>query len=65
MLGQALAYAPNVNSAIISAGRLLDLFKRVPKMENCAPSPFNAVEVLSFTFKHYDFNNCKFKQYNN
>uniref|UniRef100_T1GYN9 ABC-type xenobiotic transporter n=1 Tax=Megaselia scalaris TaxID=36166 RepID=T1GYN9_MEGSC len=57
-LGQALAYAPNVNSAIISAGRLLDLFKRVPKMENCAPSPFNAVEKIEGDIK---YENIEFK----
>lgn len=37
MLGQALAYAPNVNSAIISAGRLMKVLDRQPKIHN--PSP--------------------------
>ncbi|KFB50603.1 AGAP005639-PA-like protein [Anopheles sinensis] len=34
MLGQALAYAPNVNSAVLSAGRLMKLFDRTPRMHN-------------------------------
>ncbi|XP_052872873.1 multidrug resistance protein homolog 49 isoform X1 [Anopheles cruzii] len=34
MLGQALAYAPNVNSAILSAGRLMKLLDRTPRMHN-------------------------------
>lgn len=41
MLGQALAYAPNVNSAIISAGRLFKLLDRVPKVTSPAPRPYN------------------------
>lgn len=45
MLGQALAYAPNVNSAIISAGRITELFNRVPKIENKTPNPYNSAEV--------------------
>jgi len=32
MLGQALAYAPNVNSAIISAGRIMRILDRKSKM---------------------------------
>lgn len=38
MLGQALAYAPNVNSAMLSAGRLSKLFDRIPKMHNPSSS---------------------------
>lgn len=41
MLGQALAYAPNVNSAIVSASRILKLLDRIPKMSNPKPLPFN------------------------
>ncbi|XP_055605924.1 multidrug resistance protein homolog 49 [Uranotaenia lowii] len=38
MLGQALAYAPNVNSAMLSAGRLMRLLDRSPKMHNPSSS---------------------------
>nr|XP_040221248.2 multidrug resistance protein homolog 49 [Anopheles coluzzii]XP_040221249.2 multidrug resistance protein homolog 49 [Anopheles coluzzii] len=38
MLGQALAYAPNVNSAILSAGRLMKLLDRTPRMHNPSTS---------------------------
>jgi ATP-binding cassette subfamily B (MDR/TAP) protein 1 len=41
MLGQALAYAPNVNAAVVSAARILRLLDRVPKMQNSKPVPFN------------------------
>jgi hypothetical protein len=45
MLGQALAYAPNVNAAIVSASRIMKLLKRVPNMSNPAPSPFKDYDV--------------------
>ena len=48
MLGQALAYAPNVNVGIISTGRLLELFKRIPKIENPARNPYNSADVSFF-----------------
>ncbi|XP_053673190.1 multidrug resistance protein homolog 49 isoform X2 [Anopheles nili] len=38
MLGQALAYAPNVNAAILSAGRLMKLLDRTPRMHNPSSS---------------------------
>lgn len=41
MLGQALAYAPNVNAAVVSAARIMKLLDRVPKMRNPKPLPFN------------------------
>ncbi|XP_073848261.1 multi drug resistance 49 isoform X1 [Musca autumnalis] len=44
MLGQALAYAPNVNDAIMSAGRLLKLYERVPKMQLATSKPFNTAD---------------------
>ncbi|KAH8277612.1 hypothetical protein KR018_002116 [Drosophila ironensis] len=44
MLGQALAYAPNVNDAILSAGRLMELFKRTSVQANPPQSPYNTVE---------------------
>ncbi|XP_075169480.1 multi drug resistance 49 [Haematobia irritans] len=45
MLGQALAYTPNVNEAVLSAGRLLNLFQRVPKMKREPLSTSNAQEI--------------------
>ncbi|ALC42337.1 Mdr49 [Drosophila busckii] len=44
MLGQALAYAPNVNDAILSAGRLMKLFERTPTQSNPAQNPYNTAE---------------------
>lgn len=41
MLGQALAYAPNVSAAMISAGRILNMIDRIPKIQNPKPMPFN------------------------
>lgn len=40
MLSQALSYAPNVNVAVLSAGRLLRLMDRVPQYNN----PENTVQ---------------------
>lgn len=58
MLGQALAYAPNVNSAMLSAGRLSKLFDRIPKMHN----PSSSYNPL---FQNHDggiqFNNVEFR----
>jgi hypothetical protein len=34
MLGQALAYAPNVNAAIVSASRIKKVLERIPKFNN-------------------------------
>lgn len=45
MLGQALAYAPNVNEAVIAAGRLMKLFERIPTMHNPQDKPFNTGDV--------------------
>lgn len=39
MLGQALAYAPNVNAAVISASRIMKLLERKPKMSNPEAQP--------------------------
>lgn len=51
MLGQALAYAPNVNDAIISAGRLMKLFEMTPTQSNPPLNPYNTAEVsLSLAF---------------
>ncbi|KAL5289501.1 pgp-2.2 family protein [Megaselia abdita] len=58
MLGQALAYAPNVNSAVISAGRIMELFNRLPKMENCAHNPFNSADKIEGDIK---YDNIEFK----
>ncbi|KAH8297255.1 hypothetical protein KR044_008793 [Drosophila immigrans] len=44
MLGQALAYAPNVNDAIISAGRLLKLFEKTPTQSNPPLNPYNTAD---------------------
>ncbi|BFG05140.1 multidrug resistance protein homolog 49 [Drosophila madeirensis] len=44
MLGQALAYAPNVNDAILSAGRLMELFKSNSTQPNPPENPYNTVE---------------------
>lgn len=40
MMGQALAYAPNVNSALDSAGRILILLDRRPKILDPAKEPW-------------------------
>ncbi|XP_032292618.1 multidrug resistance protein homolog 49 [Drosophila virilis] len=44
MLGQALAYAPNVHDAIISAGRLMKLFEQTPKQSNPPLNPYNTAD---------------------
>ena len=51
MLGQALAYAPNVNAAVVSASRIMKLLQRVPAQINPQPSPFKDYEVSSTKFK--------------
>ena len=54
MLGQALAYAPNVNAAVISAGRILRLLDRVPKYNNPKSQalPYDEPFVSSSTFSN-------------
>lgn len=42
MLGQALAYAPNVNNAVVSASRIIKLLKRTPNQAN--PQPKSGVD---------------------
>ncbi|XP_055916390.1 multidrug resistance protein homolog 49 [Eupeodes corollae] len=57
MLGQALAYAPNVGAAMTSAGRLLRLFDRVPAIHNPAGQPFNTVNKTDgdISYKKVEF----------
>lgn len=45
MLGQALAYAPNVNAAVVAASRIMKLLKRVPNMSNPQPLPYKDYDV--------------------
>lgn len=46
ILGQALAYAPNVNTAVLSAGRLLRLLDRIPQYSNPTAMPHNNATVI-------------------
>lgn len=55
MLSQALSYAPNVNVAVLSAGRLLRLMDRVPQYNN----PENTVQRES-QVKNNFVNNTSF-----
>lgn len=50
MLGQALAYAPNVNAAVISASRIMKLLERTPKLNNPKTLPANHVVRIFITF---------------
>lgn len=43
MLGQALAYAPNINVALVSAARIIKLLDRRPKMNN--PDPDSSFDL--------------------
>lgn len=54
MLGQALAYAPNVNSAMLSAGRLMKLLDRTPKMHNPSNSYHSTVQNHEGNIKYTD-----------
>lgn len=54
MLGQALAYAPNVNSAMLSAGRLMKLLDRTPKMHNPSSSYLSTFENHEGNIKFTD-----------
>lgn len=45
MLGQALAYAPNVNAAVVAASRIIKLLTRVPNMSNPKPLPYKDYDV--------------------
>lgn len=49
MLGNALAYAPNVSVAFLSAGRLLKIIDRVPQYRN-VPSLPNEQSMVQFDF---------------
>ncbi|XP_055625929.1 multidrug resistance protein homolog 49 [Toxorhynchites rutilus septentrionalis] len=52
MLGQALAYAPNVNSAMLSAGRLMNLLDREPKMHNPTSSYHSTLQKHEGNIKY-------------
>lgn len=52
MLGQALAYAPNVNAAIVSASRIKKVLERIPKIGNPFMSTDTNFEVCKFTLKN-------------
>lgn len=39
MLGNALAYAPNVSVAFLSAARLLNIIDRIPQYRNVSSIP--------------------------
>lgn len=41
MLGQALAYAPNVGEAVNAAARILFLIDRIPNVKNPKDSPID------------------------
>jgi hypothetical protein len=49
MLGQSLAYAPNVGVAMISAGRILKILDRIPKIANFLQKVWNTEEVMHIT----------------
>jgi hypothetical protein len=51
MLGQALAYAPNVNSAVLSASRIMKLIERKPKMSNPQAVPGIDYDVSELSLK--------------
>ena len=48
MLGQALAYAPNVNAAVISASRIIKLLERKPLFNNPESLPNQVSQVPKF-----------------
>lgn len=50
MLGQALAYAPNVNAAVLSASRIMKLIERKPKMSNPKSLPGVQYDVSKILF---------------
>lgn len=50
MLSQALSYAPNVNVAVLSAGRLLRLMDRVPQYSNPEKTVQRETEVMTNFF---------------
>lgn len=58
ILGQALAYAPNLNTAISSGARILKLVDRKPKMKNPAPFPGISYDVSNLNYLKTA--NCKF-----
>ncbi|XP_037948021.1 multidrug resistance protein homolog 49-like [Teleopsis dalmanni] len=57
MLGYALAYAPNVSAALLSAERLLKLFNTVPAIQIVKNKSFNATEKINgdITYKNVNF----------
>ncbi|XP_054737347.1 multidrug resistance protein homolog 49 [Anastrepha obliqua] len=57
MLGQALSYAPDVNVGVLSAGRLLKLFQRVPTMHNPVDKPYTTPMKSEgdITYENIDF----------
>jgi ATP-binding cassette subfamily B (MDR/TAP) protein 1 len=48
ILGQALAYAPNLNTAISSGARILRLVDRKPKMKNPDVFPGISYDVSNY-----------------
>lgn len=54
MMGQALAYAPNVNSALDSAGRILSLLDRQPKIIEPPEQPWQQKWVTLIFNERYE-----------
>ncbi|CAO1320937.1 unnamed protein product [Diamesa hyperborea] len=54
MLGQALAYAPNINVALVSAARIIKLLDRKPKMNNPDPDAFSEVQDTQGDIQYKD-----------
>lgn len=50
MLAQALSYAPNVNVAVLSAGRLLRLMDRVPQYKTPDKTEQREIQVQTFLY---------------
>lgn len=53
MLAQALSYAPNVNVAVLSAGRLLRLMDRVPQYKTPDKTEQREIQVQTFLYNQY------------
>lgn len=54
MLGQALAYAPNVSSALLSAARIFSMIDRVPKIINPNSAPINDTNQIEGNILYKD-----------
>ena len=56
MVGQATAFAPNYNKAVVAAARIFRLLDRRPKIDSTGASGLKLVRIFYYSPNQIDFN---------